>query len=132
YITHLAAVALIVADYSSDEDTVIAAYLHDTLEDTDYTLQELKNDFGGEVADIVETVSEHQGKTEKKEKTWKERKEQYIRQLNKGGEAALIVAAADKIHNLRSITEEYFEHPVRYLHDFGSDLREKLLMYQEI
>ena len=132
YVTHLYAVAFIVADYIDDEATIIAALLHDTLEDTDYTVSELKNDFGDEVAKIVATVSEHQGKTEKKEKTWKERKEQYIKQLDKGSEAALIIAAADKIHNLRSITEEYFEHHVRYMQDFGSDLREKLLMYQEI
>jgi (p)ppGpp synthase/HD superfamily hydrolase len=132
YVTHLYAVAFLVADYTQNENAVIAALLHDTLEDTDYTSEELKNDFGEEVTKLVIAVSEHQGKTEKKEMTWKERKEKYVRQLDKADEYALVIAAADKIHNFRSTIEEYYERSERYIKDFGSDLREKLLMYQEI
>ena len=43
YVTHLFAVAMIVSDYTSDEDTIVAALLHDTLEDTDYTEEELED-----------------------------------------------------------------------------------------
>ena len=42
FITHLVAVAFLLSDYSNDEDTVIAGLLHDTLEDTDYTPEELE------------------------------------------------------------------------------------------
>lgn len=132
YVTHLYAVAFLVSDYTQHEDAVIAALLHDTLEDTDYTATELRNDFGDAVERIVVSVSEHQSKEEKKETTWKERKERYTKQLESASEEALVVAAADKIHNLRSIVEEYHNHHVRYLKDFGGDLRDRLLMYQEI
>ena len=50
YISHLMAVMLILRDYTDDEDTLVAALLHDTLEDTDYTPEELETDFGKTVA----------------------------------------------------------------------------------
>ena len=53
YISHLFAVALIVSEYTKDEDTLIGALLHDTLEDTDYTGEELEQDFGGKVREKV-------------------------------------------------------------------------------
>ena len=58
YITHLYAVATLVADYTEDENVIIAALLHDSIEDTDYTPDELKDDFGGEVMDLVLGVTE--------------------------------------------------------------------------
>ncbi len=57
YITHPLAVAEILADIGLDEATIIAALLHDTVEDTDYTLADLKRDFGDEVAALVDGVT---------------------------------------------------------------------------
>ena len=131
YVTHLFAVAVMVSDYTTSEDAVIAALLHDTLEDTDYTSSELQNDFGEAVEKIVLEVSESQSSDEKDE-DWKSRKDRYATQLTAASEEALIVAAADKIHNMRSAIEEYFDKPLRFVRDFGGSLRERLLMYQEI
>ena len=58
YITHLISVSLIVRDYTADEDTLVAALLHDTLEDTDYTAEELREDFGDTVTNYVEILTE--------------------------------------------------------------------------
>lgn len=131
YITHLMAVTMIVSDYTEDEDTVIAALLHDTLEDTDYTLEELQEDFGGEVRDLVETLTEPQD-TEKKKLQWVDRKRAYIKQLKKGSENARIIAAADKLHNMRTIVEEYFDEHDRFVADFGKDVESRALVYQDM
>lgn len=131
YVTHLYAVALMVSDYTDNEDTVIAALLHDTIEDTEYTPAEIQKDFGEAVAKIVMEVTETV-RSEGHKENWNVRKERYTKQLGKANDEALIVAAADKIHNMRSIIEEYFDRHGRFLADFGGSLRDRLLFYQEI
>jgi (p)ppGpp synthase/HD superfamily hydrolase len=131
YVSHLMAVALIASDYTSEEDVLIAALLHDTLEDTDYTADELEEDFGGTVRELVESVTEPID-TKEKLHTWRERKDYYSHQLKNAPHDALIVSAADKIHNMRSIVEEYFDDFHRFVADFGGSLDERILVYQEI
>ena len=57
YITHPVAVAEILAELGLDQATIIAALLHDTVEDTGYSLEELRHDFGAEVAGLVDGVT---------------------------------------------------------------------------
>ncbi len=131
YVTHLYAVAFIVADYTNDEDTIIAALLHDTIEDTDYTQEELQDDFGGNVMEIVLGVTEPhtpEGQT----RSWKENKKLYLKQLSKAPKGSLIVAAADKIHNMRCVVEEYYDNHSQFIADFGGSLEDRLITYQEI
>jgi GTP pyrophosphokinase len=131
YISHLFAVTMIAAEYSQDEDVIIGALLHDTLEDTDYTADELQQDFGGKVREIVESLSEPHG-PEHKDTSWKERKLAYARTLRKAGEEALIIAAADKIHNMRAVVEEYYDDHSRFTSDFEGSLEDRVLMYEEV
>jgi (p)ppGpp synthase/HD superfamily hydrolase len=131
YISHLMAVVLILRDYTTDETTLVAALLHDTLEDTDYTYDELVEDFGGEVASIVATLTEPK-KSGEEILPWLARKKEYAKQLKQGSEVALMIAAADKAHNFRTTVEEYYEAPQRYVEDFGSNLDEKIEGYQTI
>ena len=131
YVTHLAAVAWLVADYSKNEDCIIAAWLHDTLEDTEYTAEELEEDFGEKVRKIVETVSEPKTK-DGEELSWKERKSTYLEQLKAGPDDALLIAAADKIHNMRSIVEEYYDNHEGFIKDFSGSLDERAMRYQEL
>jgi GTP pyrophosphokinase len=130
YVSHLCAVAMIAADYTADEDVVIGALLHDTLEDTDYTPEELQDDFGGDIREIVESLTEPANGDQRL--SWREKKQAYAKKLRDASEKALIIAAADKIHNMRAIVEEYYgDHP-RFLADFRGTLEDRLLMYQEI
>ena len=131
YITHLTAVAMIVSDYTDDEDTIVASLLHDTLEDTDYTEEELEDDFGGSVKEIVCAISEPKIK-DKEPASIEAQKKQYLKQLATTSERALVVVAADKIHNMRSIVEEYFDDHTGFMADFGTSLDDRLLVYQEI
>ena len=131
YITHLIAVMMIVRDYTTDEDTLVAALLHDTLEDTDYTVDEMKEDFGEKITNIVLTLTEpaHGGPASL---NWLESKTTYAKQVKHGPKEAVIIAAADKAHNFRSIVEEYHDDYNRFLQDFGKRLPERLDAYQAI
>lgn len=131
FVTHLIATGFTLMDYTDDEDVVIAGLLHDTLEDTDYTVEELREDFGGRVSDIVETLSEPRSTPENPLK-WKDRKLTYVRQLKKGPSEALLVAAADKIHNFRTIVEDYADAHERFYQDFGKNFDERLEVYEQI
>lgn len=131
YVSHLFAVAMIAIDYVDDEDILIAALLHDTLEDTDYTAKELEDDFGGKVREIVEALTEP-ANTEHKEYSWKESKALYAKQLRKAPQESLLIAAADKIHNMRAMVEEYFDDYPRFLKEFSGSLEDRMIQYQEI
>ena len=131
YVTHLVAVMMILRDYTSEEDTLVAALLHDTLEDTDYTVEELRNDFGETVSSLVQTVTEPVYEGDEKI-PWIKVKKAYAKQLRKGPKEAVMIAAADKIHNFRSIVDEYYEDHNRFLQDFGPKLDNRLEAYQSI
>lgn len=131
YITHLMSVMMILRDYTNDEDTLVAALLHDTLEDTDYTYEELVQDFGEKVASIVKTVSDPVS-TNTERLSWLEIKKGYAKQLRKGPVEAVMIAAADKSHNFRSMVEEYIDDHDSFLKDFGTHLDMRLEAYQNI
>jgi (p)ppGpp synthase/HD superfamily hydrolase len=131
YVSHLFATTLILSDYTQDEDTIIAALLHDTLEDTSYTAKELEEDFGGKVREIVEALTE--AKVSGVDNgSWKERKMSYVRLLRNAPPEALLIAAADKIHNMRALVEEYYDDHVRFMADFQGTLEDRMLLYEEI
>ncbi len=105
YLTHLLAVSsLAIEDSSSDdnlkddiETVAIAALLHDVVEDTDTEIEEIADEFGKAVADIVDACSDtHESG---KKPLWKERKESYIAHLTEADQPTLCVSLADKRHN---------------------------------
>ena len=103
YATHPFHVALIVLRAGGDEDTVIAALLHDLLEDTDVTREDIDEAFGSRVADIVGEVSED------KTLSWEERKAATVERLKTASPEACLVAFADKIHNLETLAKAQAE-----------------------
>lgn len=133
YITHLFSVAAILSNYTEDEDVIVAGLLHDTIEDTDYTFKELETDFGARVRDLVLHVTEEKVSQDTNEKSsWKKRKDAYVAQLKSAPEDALLIAAADKIHNMRSAIDEWEGYYQGFIRAFGGSLDERLLMYQSI
>lgn len=97
YVAHLIHVGMIVLESGGDEDTVIAALLHDVLEDTDVTPEELDASFGPRVTAFVREV------TEDKTLRWADRKTRMIDQLRMATGEACLIAAADKISNLETL-----------------------------
>ena len=106
YITHLFSVALLVAEDGADDDVVTAALLHDTLEDTDTTREEIIAAFNERVVALVESVSEIKEK-EGKKFDWKERKMDYFARLEHASDDAVLIAIADKIDNIESKLESF-------------------------
>ena len=106
YITHLFSVAILVAEDGADDDVVSAALLHDTIEDTGTTREEIADAFNGRVAELVEHVSE-QKEIDGKKVDWKKRKESYLKHLEEAPEDALRIAIADKIDNVESKLEAF-------------------------
>ncbi len=131
YVTHLVSVAFILSDYTEDEDVIVAALLHDTLEDTSYTETELQEDFGGRVKDIVCTLTEPKYKGETA-LSWAERKKAYLKQIKEGSEEAMLIAAADKAHNMRTVVEAYYDNHDRFTKDFGGTLADRIKFYQDL
>ena len=99
YINHLLEVAELIAASSTDLDTnlVIAGLLHDTVEDTGVTLQELESFFGSDVASLVAEV------TDDKSLPKEIRKKLQVETAHKKSKRAQTLKLADKISNLRSI-----------------------------
>ncbi|MBP9728387.1 MAG: bifunctional (p)ppGpp synthetase/guanosine-3',5'-bis(diphosphate) 3'-pyrophosphohydrolase [Candidatus Moranbacteria bacterium] len=116
YIVHPYSVAFLLAHYTDDEDVIIAGLLHDTLEDVpEYTEEMLREEFGDRVHRIVREVTEDYTQAEKEDHTlrgnnWRARKERYLKNLVNDSEEALLVATADKIHNMRNALDEYALH----------------------
>jgi GTP pyrophosphokinase len=107
YVAHLMSVAALVLEHGGDEDEAIAALLHDGPEDRGgrETLAVIRRDFGERVAAIVIGCSDT---LELVKPEWKQRKQDYIEHLSANrNDSVFLVSLADKVHNLRSILEDY-------------------------
>jgi (p)ppGpp synthase/HD superfamily hydrolase len=106
YIGHLLGVTSIVLQNGGDEEQAIAALLHDAAEDQGGrdTLVQIRGRFGDRVADIVAGCTD--AWTTPKP-PWRARKEAYIGHLAHASQAELLVSAADKLHNARTILNDY-------------------------
>ena len=98
YIHHSVMVGFLLQRAGFSDRVVAAGILHDVLEDTPVTVEELRRDFGVEVAGLVNAVSEQD-----KSLSWEKRKEKYIEHLETGSDGAKAITTADKIHNINSI-----------------------------
>ena len=102
YIVHLFEVSIILAQNNANDDVICAGILHDTLEDTKTTKDDLIENFGDYIASLVSANSEN------KILTWEERKEETLRYLSEEAtKEELFVACADKLSNIRSLQYDY-------------------------
>lgn len=97
YITHPFEVALILMQNHGDSDLVCAGFLHDVIEDTDITEEELKEAFPEGVTSLVIRDSED------KNKSWEERKSATVEAIKHADRRLKMLMCADKLANLRSI-----------------------------
>lgn len=101
YIYHPMEAALIVREMTDDEELIAAAYLHDVLEDTSVTAEELRLAFGERVLRLV------LADTEDKSLSWHERKGNTIRDLKDAPSDVKILMLGDKLSNMRSTARDY-------------------------
>ncbi|GAA0330192.1 HD domain-containing protein [Bacillus carboniphilus] len=100
-IEHPIRVAETLREFGFNEEVVAAGFLHDTVEDTDVTIEDIEQEFGEEVARIVA------GNTENKEHSWEERKQHTIDWVKQAPIEIKALIVADKLDNLNSLMEAY-------------------------
>lgn len=107
YIVHPLEAMAIVATMTTDQELLAAAVLHDTVEDTEVSVEQLKEVFGERVAAIVDDESDIEVKGESKAESWHVRKEHTLSHLRQSSHESKIVALGDKLSNMRAIARDY-------------------------
>ena len=104
YIVHPIEAASIVATMTDDPDMIAAAVLHDVVEDTDATVEEIRFFFNEHIAKLVEAESENKRKDLPPQETWMVRKMETLTFLREEADReAKILALADKLSNMRAV-----------------------------
>ena len=108
YVIHPIAVAEILASIGMDEQTIVAGLLHDVIEDTDYTAEQMRSEFGSEVELLVDGVTKLASlKFESKEERQAETLRKMFLAMSKDIRV-LIIKLSDRLHNIRTIN--YMTH----------------------
>ncbi|MBR4432820.1 MAG: bifunctional (p)ppGpp synthetase/guanosine-3',5'-bis(diphosphate) 3'-pyrophosphohydrolase [Paludibacteraceae bacterium] len=107
YIVHPMEAVEIVSTITSDQELLAAAALHDTIEDTDVTVEDIRREFGERVAQLVHEESDQFTEGVSEEDSWRDRKQAAINRLAAASHDAKIVALGDKLSNMRAIWRDY-------------------------
>lgn len=115
YIVHPMEAVAICASFTDDEEVLAAAVLHDTVEDTGTTVEQIEMLFGPRTAAIVGSDSEDKREGVPAHLTWKVRKQENIERMRSAADVGVrMVCLADKLSNIRAIQRDYDQ--------FGDDL----------
>jgi len=108
YILHPLEAAAIVATITEDERVMAAAVLHDVVEDTYVTIEEVKEKFGDYISGLVAAETENKREGESREETWRIRKQETIDHLMYSPSREVkILTLGDKLSNIRAINKDY-------------------------
>lgn len=107
YIVHPMEAVEIVSTMTTDQELLAAAALHDTVEDTPVTVEQIRSEFGDRVAELVASESDTFEDGVSEEDSWHSRKQAAIDRLAKASHDAKIVALGDKLSNMRAIARDY-------------------------
>lgn len=107
YIVHPMEAVEIVATMTRDQELLAAAALHDTVEDTDVTVEQIRAEFGDRIASLVASESDIVQEGVSEEDSWHARKQAAIDRLAAASHDAKIVALGDKLSNMRAIARDY-------------------------
>ena len=140
YMSHLMSVSALVMEHGGSEDQAIAALLHDAVEDAPKgegpaVLSHIREQFGVAVADIVLACSDGLNEAGDRKGTWPERKQPYVAALSdpaKKSDEALLVTAADKIHNGSRIAADLREFGATFWSTFNACEHELLWYYTSV
>ena len=134
YIVHPIEAAAIVSSITDDPDMIAAAVLHDVVEDTDATVEEIRFFFNERIASLVEAESEDKRKDLPPQETWMVRKMETLEFLrNEADRDAKILALADKLSNMRAIHRDQNTVGDRLWERFNEKSKEKHgWMYRQV
>ncbi len=130
YITHLLQVCCTVGEWGGDEEQMIAAVLHDYLEDVHgASLEHLQTQFGERVARFVLALSDS---TTQPKPPWEERKERYVERLRSEPAELKLISAADKLHNAHSIVRDQVSMGDQVFDRFSANKDQTLWYYRAV
>lgn len=131
YIIHPVHVAILLMRHDFPEEVIVAALLHDVVEDTTVTVEELARDFGPEVARLVAAVSEQ--KLEGTELLpWRHRKEAQLAHLKSADRHIAAIKTADALHNLRATLADLHRQGNQVWQRFRGSQTEHLWYYESL
>ena len=134
YILHPMEAAVIVGTMTDDQNLIAAAALHDVVEDTDITIDEIEEKFGRHVRELVESETEDKRADLPPEATWRIRKEESLEVLRNADDVGvLIVWLGDKLANMRAIYRDFKADGVQMWQRFNQkDVNEQAWYYRSI
>lgn len=106
YIVHPMEAVSIAATITSDQEILAAAALHDTVEDTDVTIEQIRSEFGERIASLVSSETDVVFEGHSESESWHDRKQAAIDRLARVSRDAKIVAMGDKLSNMRAIARD--------------------------
>lgn len=109
YIFHPIEAALIAWGLTDDEEVVAGAALHDVVEDTVYTVDDIRAVFGDKVAALVASESEDKRRDIAPEHSWQTRKEEALEQLKHASRNVKLISLSDKLSNMRDMKFDFDE-----------------------
>ncbi|MBE5926323.1 MAG: bifunctional (p)ppGpp synthetase/guanosine-3',5'-bis(diphosphate) 3'-pyrophosphohydrolase [Lachnospiraceae bacterium] len=107
YINHPIETSLIVYDMTDDVEVIAAAVLHDVIEDTEFSEEDIRREFGDRVARLVADESEDKMRHISAAESWSARKEATIKHLKTASLEVKMIALADKLSNMRDTMRDY-------------------------
>jgi (p)ppGpp synthase/HD superfamily hydrolase len=126
YIEHPRAVASLLAEHGFAEEVLAAALLHDVVEDSEATVEELRARFGEPVAGLVDALSDDESIED-----YRERKGEHRERVSTAGEDALAIYGADKLTNVRTLRRAYAEQGETVADEFNVPLGLKIDVWAE-
>jgi (p)ppGpp synthase/HD superfamily hydrolase len=126
YLSHVVAVAEIVAEAGFDDELVAASLLHDAVEHTPLGLDDIRMRFGERIGSLVEAMTDRE-----EIEDWKDRKDEHRRRIRGAGRDAIAIYAADKLCGLREARDAYAEIAEDVEDRLGSPLDLRLRAWHE-
>ncbi len=129
YIVHPIETSLIALTLTRDKEVIIAALLHDVIEDTGYGAKEIREAFGERVLSLVQAESENKRKGQDASATWKIRKQEFIDSLERKSREEKIIALSDKLSNMRATYQGYRKNSENFWERFNEKRKEMHAWY---
>lgn len=126
YIEHPTRVAALLDEHGYGEDVLAAALLHDVVEDSETTLDELREKFGGGVAGLVGAMTDDESIDD-----YRQRKAEHRERLAAAPAEAMAIYGADKLTNVRTLAEAYAEEGEAVREEFKVPVELKLTIWEE-
>ena len=133
YVSHLLQVCGLVLEAGGDMDQATAALLHDVVEDTPATLEQVAAEFGAGVAAIVADCTDTQAdETPTSKRPWRERKQSHVVHLRGVSNHSALVVGCDKLHNMRTLVASIEQDGVATLKRFNAPPDQQRWLHGEL